>query len=269
MPVDFSPAAAAAYRYAAAIGTAFRATVDLFHVWHTSTTKSVTASRAGARQALRDFVASNKVRGDITVRRKDEYGDPYMTILNVSSLSRYDAIIVGVTASDGRKKTAVGLVERLIRTSRCPIVVVSGREPIGGPGAQADEELVIERCLVVANREDGPHAAIEYAASLAKGLSACLDIAWLEQAPSGVPVAPADMPRGADQEGTFATLRAALSKNGDRDYGLIVMSSSLREQADGDSSDFARWLVEQKTCPVLLLPSAVSPVSSAGAGGGD
>jgi nucleotide-binding universal stress UspA family protein len=50
VPVDFSPAAAHALRYALALGARFESTVDALHVWRTNTETQVSAARERAKK---------------------------------------------------------------------------------------------------------------------------------------------------------------------------------------------------------------------------
>ena len=145
VPVDFSRRSANALSYAVALGSLFRAEIDVLNVWHSDLSTPVTVARERAKSELRDFVAGLSLRGDVELRRRAELGDPYLTIQRMTQLTGYDLLVIAVPDSNRNLVDSVALA--LLRSASTPVLLVpehcqarlrSEREPV----------LRLERILV-------------------------------------------------------------------------------------------------------------------------
>lgn len=148
VPVDFSLRAANALAYAVALGSRSRAEIDVVHVWHSDLATGVTLARERAKSELRDFVAELELRGDVTVRRRVELGDPYLTIQRLAQLTAFDLLVVaGPEPSHG----AASVARSLIRSASTPVLFVPAqclaREWTGGEPVLSLERIVVPLAL--------------------------------------------------------------------------------------------------------------------------
>ncbi|HKQ71897.1 MAG TPA: universal stress protein [Polyangiaceae bacterium] len=165
--VDFSPGSLAAFEYATLFGEAFGSTVDALHVWQTNTVTRVTGARLEAKEALREFVARSAVHRPAALRRRVEYGDPYMTILGLSKMSKHNAIFVGARGKSDAESRRLGHVPlSLLPTAPCAVVVV----PLAG--SERATAMKAPRRVYVAN-SDAPHLS-GFAAELCTAFAASM-----------------------------------------------------------------------------------------------
>jgi len=122
VPVDFSPRSANALVYAVALGSIFRAEVDVLHVWHSDLSTPVTVAGERAKSELRDFVSGLDLRGDVELRRRAELGDPYLTIQRMAQLTGYDLLVVA--GPDPKRNLADSVALALLRSASTPVLLV-------------------------------------------------------------------------------------------------------------------------------------------------
>jgi nucleotide-binding universal stress UspA family protein len=171
-PVDLSPASRRPLEYALALGTLFGSVVDALHVWRTNTQTPVTAARDHAKQELRTFVGELLIPAGVELRRRTDYGDPYLTILRVAQLSGYD-LIVALAPEVGRARPEhVSLA--LLQTSPVPVLLV----PRGWAPGAADLDLrgSLRRVLVPAAMAGRSQRALESALALCAASGATLEL---------------------------------------------------------------------------------------------
>ena len=164
VPVDFSRRSANALAYAVALGSLFRAEIDVLHVWHSDLSTPVTVARERARSELREFVAGLELRGDVELRRRAELGDPYLTIQRLAQLTGYDLLVIA--GPDTKRNLADSVALALLRSASTPVLFVpehcqarlrSEREPV----------LRLERILVPLALAGSQLAALDCACELA------------------------------------------------------------------------------------------------------
>jgi nucleotide-binding universal stress UspA family protein len=145
VPVDFSQRSANALAYAVALGSIFRASIDVLHVWHSDLSTPVTVARERAKSELRDFVSGLELRGDVELRRRAELGDAYLTIQRMAQLTGYDLLVIA--GPDAQRNSADSVALALLRSAATPVLFIpehcqarlrSEREPV----------LRLERILV-------------------------------------------------------------------------------------------------------------------------
>ena len=182
VPVDFSPRSANALQYAVALGSAYGAELDVLHVWHSDLSTPVTVAKERAKSALRDFVASLGLRGDVLVRRRTDHGDPYLTILRLAQVSGYDLIVVA-GPEPGRADTD-SVACGLLGAAPGPVLFVP---PHAKPRLRSDQDraLKLERVLVPLALAGEGLQALDYAESLAQGDHAAVEILLTPDAPAG------------------------------------------------------------------------------------
>lgn len=128
VPVDFSPAAKAAVRYASALAKQLRSRIVLLHV---VTSSELENARDGAKRSLAGLCKSEGVsreRCTLLVRA----GVPFFEITQSANENGIDLIVVGrrdqlSAASLGDGHTS----ERVARYATCPVLLV--RESVGRP----------------------------------------------------------------------------------------------------------------------------------------
>jgi universal stress protein A len=137
VPVDFSHHADAAVAYALELGQAFKAEVDVLHVfrrpveifspYELALPPSVTEDLQAAVRRQLD-VAHQKVKqaglkGDALVRE----GDPATIIADEARDLGTDLIVMGTRGLSGLKHVLMGSVaERVLRTAPCPVLTIRG-----------------------------------------------------------------------------------------------------------------------------------------------
>jgi nucleotide-binding universal stress UspA family protein len=145
VPVDFSTRSAAALRFAVAFGSRQRAQVEALHVWHSDLSTGVTVAKERAKNALRDFVASLELEGQVSLRRRIDHGDRYLTIQSLAQLGGHDLIVVAGAEAGRASENSVAV--SLLSSAPCAVLFVPPN-CIARPRSEQDHSLALERVLV-------------------------------------------------------------------------------------------------------------------------
>ncbi len=173
VPVDFSLRAANALELAVALGSAYAAELEVVHVWHSDLATPVTVAKERAKSALRDFVTGLELRGDVSLKRRIDHGDPYLTLQRMAQLSGYDLIVVaGPQAS---RADADSVARGLLATAPCPVLFVP---PNAKARLRSDQERVLklERLIVPLSLGGSALQALDYAEGLANADRATVEV---------------------------------------------------------------------------------------------
>jgi universal stress protein A len=128
VPVDFSPAAGAAFRYASNLGAAFGARLIVLHVISpvyylepADFASLVHEARLAAEARL------SKLR-PAPSRALVEVGIPHDLIVQVAESVGADLIVIGTHGRSGLQRLMLGSVaENVVRHAPCPVLTVRGR----------------------------------------------------------------------------------------------------------------------------------------------
>jgi nucleotide-binding universal stress UspA family protein len=190
VPVDFSDLSALGLRYADALARCSGAKLSALFAnpfqppaYFTPTRVAemqahFDAARQDAESYLREFVATTLPgRGDVAAVVIDAM--PVDAILRESERLRPDMIVLGTHGRTGINRLMMGSVaERLIRSSRVPVLAVRGDAPAAaGP-------VPIDRILCPVNDTPFARKALHYAVRLARCFGAALTVLHVEE-PSG------------------------------------------------------------------------------------
>ena len=122
VPVDFSPVALGAVRYAAALGARHRSNIVLLHV---TTQGEPRQAIERAKKKLTRLCAAQGMMADrcrILVR----VGVPFFEITQAASGTKADLIILGRCLQKPTEANCNGhTLERVVRYARCPVLLVS------------------------------------------------------------------------------------------------------------------------------------------------
>ncbi|HEV8245489.1 MAG TPA: universal stress protein [Polyangiaceae bacterium] len=228
VPVDLSEASLRSLRYALALGSLFGSVVDALHVWRTSTQTAVTAARDGAKQALRQFVASLELGPGAELRRMTDYGDPYLTILRIAGLSSYN-LIVSFPPEPGRAAPE-NVALSLMHGSRVPVLMVPRNWAAGV--AVFDLEQQLTRILLPAAFADRSRLARSSAARLEQACGAVVET--LQEEPGQVET-------------------ALLARAAKADYDLFVLCVQRARLGETERDHSAERLLLAQQCPTLCV----------------
>ncbi len=145
VPVDFSPRSANALEFAVAFGSLQKAEIDVLHVWHSDLATGVTVAKERAKNALREFVASLELRGDVTLRRRIDHGDPYLTIQRVAQLAGHDLIVLA--GPEAPRMNQESVAKSLFASASSAVLFVPPNSRARRRSAE-DRRLALERVLV-------------------------------------------------------------------------------------------------------------------------
>ncbi len=138
VPVDFSPAAIGAVRYAAALAARHRSNIVLLHV---TTEGEPPQASERAKKKLTRLCAKEGMAGD-RCRLLVRVGVPFFEITKAASVTDADLIVLGrcmQTPTDGGGDGHT--LERVVRYARCSVLLVSqeGGDPgLARPGRVRD-----------------------------------------------------------------------------------------------------------------------------------
>jgi nucleotide-binding universal stress UspA family protein len=145
VPVDFSLRSANALEFAVAFGSLQRAEIDVLHVWHSDLGTSVVVAKERAKTALREFVASLDLHGEVTLRRRIDHGDPYLTIQSVTQLSHHDLLVLA--GPEGPRTNEDSVAKSLLASAPCAVLFVPPNCRVRRR-SDSDRSLNLERLLV-------------------------------------------------------------------------------------------------------------------------
>lgn len=118
VPVDFSPHADVAFRYATTLAGRLEAPVELLHVVDSRTDSATAEDRLGR---YRDLAAAAGVRTATTVRA----GQPANTIVEYAATGGIALIVMGTHGRRGLPHQSMGSVaEHVIRHATCPVITL-------------------------------------------------------------------------------------------------------------------------------------------------
>ncbi len=154
VPIDGSPASAAALSQAVMLAGDIKGKVDVLHVEGPdqfevgSSTSSSKAAREEAGRLMTEAIAEAELRLGEHLRRRTVSGDPLRVILDQATAEKADLIVIGTHGRIGRLHSLIGSVaEAVVRSAPCPVMTVrradgaeeSFSERIHGRDALADQ----------------------------------------------------------------------------------------------------------------------------------
>ncbi len=181
VPVDFSPAAEKAFRYAVDIALKAKGTVILYHVYKPVAT--IFKDRVQKRKQHNTPIETNLVKRMQRLKKKvtgDKADIPVSTIVARSPLidnilefaedNRIDLIVMGTQGASGLKKTIIGSVaSRIVEKTAIPVLLV----PKKFKGAEP------KQFVFAANYLQTDRQALSFVLTLAKLFSAALTVVHL------------------------------------------------------------------------------------------
>jgi nucleotide-binding universal stress UspA family protein len=269
VPVDFSVCSESAFRYALAVGRRCQSVVDVLHVFQTSTVTPVTPARAKAKEALKSFVGRTKVYGSVELRRRVEYGDPFLTILNVATLGSYSLIVQGARGKNDHSSRHLGHVtESLVATSPCPLALVPAIEDSQREWWPADEGPERPGVLVPVGPRLATGASLAWAASLASRMGVGLEPLFADEERDLTALQNLRDLLGKAVEATQPPI--VKERIVERELGDAVLSLALERRHDaivtgvgrdagvlhGSSDELTEQLVRQSMTPLVVVPGS-------------
>ena len=132
VPIDFSPSSRKALLYAIPLAAQFHAEISLLHVLEVfyPPTKMIMVDtpfleEKAFAQAKNELADWGKQVLDAGVTISVERGNPYLVIVDTARKSRTDLIVMGHRGRSGLEHFLLGgTVERVVRHSSCPVLVV-------------------------------------------------------------------------------------------------------------------------------------------------
>ena len=181
VPLDFSPASAEALDYTVSMAKQFHAAVHLVHVYPPDGASS--APGAG-HLLLQSAQAIERLNEELTgIHRKHvpafcpenchiRSGRTYEQIISLAYEINADLIVLSTRGHSGLKHLVLGsTAERVVRSARCPVLVVRKRKQ---KAKASGEAFSIRTILVPTDFSQCSLAGTEYAAFLARNLHATL-----------------------------------------------------------------------------------------------
>jgi nucleotide-binding universal stress UspA family protein len=181
VPLDFSPASTEALDYAVSLAKQFRAAIHLVHVYPPDEASSVPGA---GHLLLRSAEAIEHLNEELTgIHRKHvptfrpenchvRTGQPYQEIVCLAREIDADLIALSTRGHSGLKHLLLGsTAERVIRSARCPVLVVRKRKQ---KSKATSKSFAIRTILVPVDFSTCSLAGLEYAAFLAKRLHVTL-----------------------------------------------------------------------------------------------
>lgn len=253
VPVDFSRRSANALAYAVALGSIFRAEVDVLHVWRSDLSTPVTVARERAKSELRDFVSGLELRGDVELRRRAELGDPYLTIQRMAQLTGYD--LVAIARPDASRSLADSVALALLRSAATPVLLVP-EHCLARIRSERDPALRLERILVPLALAGTHLSALDCACQLAEAdgarvealLSTDVSSEQLQRLRAHEKPRLAEFEGGEDSE-TAATERAQRSP-----FDWLVMASKRVQVGERSTNLRFERIALSVPCVTLSLP---------------
>jgi nucleotide-binding universal stress UspA family protein len=181
VPLDFSAASMRALDYAVELAKPFRAAIDLIHVHLPDEASPVAGAGHLLLQSAEAIERLNEELTGIHRKRMPAFrpeschirgGVPYQEIIRLAREIGVDLIVLSTRGHSGLKHLLLGsTAERVVRTARCPVLVV--RRGKQKPKAPA-KAFMIRTILVPVDFSECSLVGAEYAAFLAKTLHATL-----------------------------------------------------------------------------------------------
>jgi nucleotide-binding universal stress UspA family protein len=255
VPVDFSTRAANALRFAVAFGSRQRAQVEVLHVWHSDLSTGVTVAKERAKDSLREFVASLELQGEVTLRRRIEHGDPYLTIQSLAQLGGHDLIVV--PGPDGARAREETVTASVLSTAPCAVLCVppscSAR-----PRSEQDRALALERVLVPLALAGSRLEALDFAEALASSDRATIEVLTSSDASTDGRArlrARPPLDRREEHEEPGDSLAAIGQRACVSCFDLLVLCTSRGPIGARPIDARAERVASSVPCPSLCLPS--------------
>jgi nucleotide-binding universal stress UspA family protein len=254
VPVDFSTRAANALRFAVAFGSRQRSQVEVLHVWHSDLSTGVTVAKERAKTALREFVASLELQGDVTLRRRVDHGDPYLTIQSLAQLGGHDLIVVaGPEGARAREETVSA---SLLSTAPCAVLCVppncSAR-----PRSERDRALALERVLVPLAFAGSRLEALDSAETLTSSERATIQVLTSNDASPDSRArlrARPPLERREEYDAPGDSLAAVQQRAQASSFDLLVLCANRRPIGVRGTDTQAERVASSVQCPSLCLP---------------
>jgi nucleotide-binding universal stress UspA family protein len=253
VPVDFSPRSAHALTYALGFGALFASTVDALHVWRTNTETPVSVARERATVELRSFTATAAPSGRAKLRRRTDYGDPYLTILRIAQLSAYDLMVLVAPRPGQSEALSLGL----LRASRVPVLLVPSAWMEGRK--QPDLKRHLRRVLLPAAFAGRAPGLLGRVGGLLSALDARLELAFVSQGAAAEQeraarelAEEADLLPQVERRDLTGTLESALEERArEGGYDLLVMAAERGGVDQRNADPVVSRVVALQRCPTL------------------
>ena len=136
-PTDYSPASAAALRYATALARHEQATLVVLYVEPPSVppvgTIEVSHDSAAEEAQLADQLSQAASDGQLSYRVTHLRGDPAAEIIRIAAEEHADLIVMATAGRSGWRRVLMGSVaESVMRDAPCPVLTL--REPVASGG---------------------------------------------------------------------------------------------------------------------------------------
>ncbi len=187
----------------------------------------MTAARDRAKQELRDFVGTLGGAGGCELRRRTDYGDPFLTILRIAQLSAYDLIVA--TLPHGGRARPDNVTLSLLHTAKVPLLAIP--PAVANSRGSIDLGHDLRRVILPGALCEQCPALVERASSLARAAGAELE----------------QLAAGADLEASVME-RAAR-----RDYELFALPVRGAELGSETRDERAERLLFMQACPTLCV----------------
>jgi len=151
VPIDFSPCAEVAARYAMFLARQFQAELAFAHViaagtgWSPAspflTSGDVSALRfAEALEKLNNFVGGIDPAHALEVEKHIELGDPGDRLMEMVRAGQFDLIVMGTHGRTGMSYLLLGgLAKALVRCAPCPVLTLRADDSGGRPRVPNDD----------------------------------------------------------------------------------------------------------------------------------
>ncbi|MEO8979829.1 MAG: universal stress protein [Polyangiaceae bacterium] len=254
VPVDFSARSANALEFAAALGSAHASELSVLHVWHSDLSTPVMVAKERAKSALRDFVNGLELRGDVSLKRRIEHGDRYLTIQRLAQLSGYELVVVA--GPEASRADAESVARGLLGSAPCPVLVVP---PNAKARLRSDQERVmkLERVLVPLALAGDALQGLDYAEDLARADRGIIEVLLTADVPPAVLAQFRARPAGErveesvlEEDSAFGVPRRVHASRLD----MVVIAAKRAALGERSSDARADRVARTQTCPCLCVP---------------
>jgi universal stress protein family protein len=254
VPVDFSPRSGNALAFAVAFGSLQQAEIDVLHVWHSDLATGVTVAKERAKNALREFVASLDLQGDVTLRRRTDHGDAYLTIQSVAQLGGHDLIVVA--GPEIQRANEDSVAKSLLSSAPGAVLFVPSSSRTRARSEQ-DRSLDLARVLVPLALAGRQLEALDCAEALTSAGRATIEVLSTSDAsPESRALLGGRLPVARREEREVAELSvpAILRRAEASSFDLVVLCSERAPIGARPSDNRAERVALSQSCPTLCLP---------------